>query len=61
METDSGGAAPQSSAGQRPVVDFDILDPTLANSLWERIEDILVHRPVAWVGPARRLLAAEPP
>lgn len=32
----------------RPPVDFDVLDPELANTLWNRIADLREHCPVGW-------------
>jgi cytochrome P450 len=48
METESGGPELAGNAAHRPKVDFDILDPALANAIWERITDLRVHCPVGW-------------
>jgi cytochrome P450 len=32
----------------RPPVDFDVLDPELANTLWNRIAELREHCPVGW-------------
>jgi len=33
---------------REPTVDFDVLDPELANHLWERIAELREHCPVGW-------------
>ena len=33
---------------REPTVDFDVLDPELANHLWERIAELRDHCPVGW-------------
>ena len=48
MKTESGGAELPVQSGHRPNVDFDILDPALANALWERNAELRTHCPVGW-------------